>query len=89
MSINKIYHSELYPSSLRLPVIPGEHGRTPAPIGGALRNQPYRPARGTEAQRGLAVELRSKQLGYPLSDTPAPGVAQLDFRTDPNVQMEG
>ncbi len=42
--INTVHHGKSYPSLLRLPVVPGESARAPAPPLGVLRNQPYRPA---------------------------------------------
>lgn len=41
-SVNNIYHSELYPSKLQLPVVRGEKALRPAPSLGTLRNQPFR-----------------------------------------------
>lgn len=43
--LNSIYHGQAHLSQLCLPVVPGEKARKPAPKLGALRNQPYRPAR--------------------------------------------
>ncbi|QRM32693.1 CocE/NonD family hydrolase [Microvirga sp. VF16] len=41
-SINRVYHSEKYPSKILLPVIPGAVAQAPAPECGTLRAQPCR-----------------------------------------------
>lgn len=41
-SINRVYHSEKYPSKILLPIIPGAVAQAPAPQCGTLRGQPCR-----------------------------------------------
>jgi putative CocE/NonD family hydrolase len=41
-SLNAVYHSTQYPSTLLLPVVPGETAQAPAPECGTLENQPCR-----------------------------------------------
>ncbi|MER8486434.1 CocE/NonD family hydrolase [Mesorhizobium sp. M1322] len=41
-SINRVYHSEKYPSSIILPIIPGARARAPAPERGIQRAKPCR-----------------------------------------------
>ncbi|MER9508656.1 CocE/NonD family hydrolase [Mesorhizobium sp. M0579] len=41
-SINRIYHSEKYPSTILLPIVPGAVAQAPAPACDALRGQPSR-----------------------------------------------
>ncbi|MGX9576396.1 CocE/NonD family hydrolase [Mesorhizobium sp. f-mel] len=41
-SINRVFHSERYPSKILLPIIPGVKAQAPAPARGAQRNQPCR-----------------------------------------------
>jgi putative CocE/NonD family hydrolase len=43
-SINKVYHAPAYPSSLLLPVVPGEVAQKAPPPCGSLQFQPCRPA---------------------------------------------
>lgn len=45
-SINRVFHSEKYPSRILLPILPGAIAQAPAPELGSLRAQPFR--RGTE-----------------------------------------
>lgn len=47
VSMNSIFHSQRYPSELKLPVIPGERALKPARALGVLKNQPYRLAEPT------------------------------------------
>lgn len=42
-SLNKVYHSPQYPSSLTLPIVPGEKAQAPPPPCGSLQFQPCRP----------------------------------------------
>lgn len=49
-SINRVYHSERYPSKILLPVIPGAVAQAPAPECGMQRGQPCR--KGTEFVAG-------------------------------------
>lgn len=41
-SINRVYHSEKYPSKILLPIVPGAVAQAPAPPCGTLRAQPCR-----------------------------------------------
>ncbi len=41
-SINRVYHSQRYPSAVVLPIVPGEKARKPAPTCGSLPVQPCR-----------------------------------------------
>ncbi|RUU91752.1 CocE/NonD family hydrolase [Mesorhizobium sp. M7A.F.Ca.MR.176.00.0.0] len=41
-SINRVYHSETYPSRILLPIMPGAKAQAPAPEWGTQRAQPYR-----------------------------------------------
>jgi hypothetical protein len=41
-SLNKVYHSPQYPSSLVLPIVPGEKAQAPPPPCGSLQFQPCR-----------------------------------------------
>lgn len=50
-SVNTLYHSDRYPSELKLPVLPGEKAQKSTPDSGALRNQPCRPARHDDGRR--------------------------------------
>ena len=43
-SLNKVFHSPQYPSSLTLPVVPGAKAQAPAPPCGSLQYQPCRVA---------------------------------------------
>jgi predicted acyl esterase len=43
-AVNNVYHGGTYLSQLRLPVVPEEIAKSPAPRLGTLRNQPYRAA---------------------------------------------
>ncbi|AJD43946.1 X-Pro dipeptidyl-peptidase protein (plasmid) [Rhizobium gallicum bv. gallicum R602sp] len=45
-SINRVYHSEKYPSRILLPVLPGAVARAPTPDFGTLRAQPWRTSTG-------------------------------------------
>ncbi|AIT82263.1 CocE/NonD family hydrolase [Novosphingobium pentaromativorans] len=42
VSINRVFHSDRYPSSIVLPILPGVGAGAPAPECGTLRNQPCR-----------------------------------------------
>ncbi|MGX5844906.1 CocE/NonD family hydrolase [Mesorhizobium sp. ArgA1] len=42
LSINRIHHSETYPSRIILPILPGATAQASAPAGGTLLNQPSR-----------------------------------------------
>ncbi|MES0200930.1 CocE/NonD family hydrolase [Mesorhizobium sp. M0011] len=54
-SINRVYHSERYPSKILLPVIPGAAAQAPAPDYSSLRAQPFR--KGTEfVPGGLPIQ---------------------------------
>ena len=44
-SINRVYQSSQYPTTVVIPVVPGEVARAPAPQCGQLPGQPCRPAR--------------------------------------------
>jgi putative CocE/NonD family hydrolase len=41
-SMNTVFHSDRYPATLHLPVLPGEAAQAPVPPFGTLENQPYR-----------------------------------------------
>ncbi|MER8652288.1 CocE/NonD family hydrolase [Mesorhizobium sp. M1121] len=54
-SINRVFHSERYPSKILLPVLPGAVAQAPAPECGMLRNQPFR--KGTDfVPGGLPIQ---------------------------------
>lgn len=54
-SLNRVYHSAEYPSSLTLPIVPGAKAQAPPPPCGSLQFQPCRfapkPTRSTGRQR--------------------------------------
>ncbi|MER8989674.1 hypothetical protein NKH96_31115, partial [Mesorhizobium sp. M0843] len=57
--INRVYHSERYPSKILFPVIPAAAAQAPAPEYSALRAQPFR--KGTEFVPG-GLPIRYNQL---------------------------